>query len=69
MTKYQALYELAELASTVINLAHPNDDFPCELFTWAETLKNEAINTEPSISGSSYSGNYLLANDWVMRRA
>ena len=68
MTREEAIFELMELAQSVINHANKDDEHPPELFTIAEAIKEEQLALDSTLSGSAYSEDYLKANEWLINR-
>lgn len=66
MTKNAALFELCEIAQTVL-LRSSAKDGPTELFTYAEAIKDECLVNEPDLSGSGFSKEYKEVEEYLRK--
>jgi hypothetical protein len=62
MTKQQAIFEIAELASSLV---HHTQTSPTELFDWCEKLQDEVEEQDPGLRGSDWSSDYKKAEAWL----
>jgi len=66
MTRDNAMFELMELAQSVIHASHRQGESTPELFAIAEQVKDEILARHQASEKCLFSDEYVKANEWLL---